>query len=89
MTPQMALDLTYGAILTATKLAAPVLITAIVVGVLVNVIQTVTSIRDMTLTFVPKVAAAAAVSWFAMPWAIQIMSNYFEQIYLMFWQINR
>jgi flagellar biosynthesis protein FliQ len=84
MTPQMALDLTYRAIYTAGMMMAPVLLTAIVVGVLINIVQTVTSIKDMSLTFVPKLAISAVVVGFALPWMIQTMTAYFEEMYSLF-----
>jgi len=87
MTPQMALDLSYGAIILAAKLAAPVLISTMVVGIIMNILQTVLSIKDMSMAFVPKIIAAAAVMGFAMPWTINLMSGYFEQVYMMFRQV--
>jgi flagellar biosynthesis protein FliQ len=63
---------------------APVLLTAIVVGVLINIVQTVTSIKDMSLTFVPKLAISAVVVGFALPWMIQTMTAYFEEMYSLF-----
>ncbi len=80
----MALDLTYRAIYTAGMMMAPVLLTAIVVGVLINIVQTVTSIKDMSLTFVPKLAISAVVVGFALPWMIQTMTAYFEEMYSLF-----
>ncbi len=84
MTPQMALDLMYRAIIVAAKMSAPVLITAIVVGVLINIIQTVTSIRDMSLTFVPKAVIAVVVMAFTLPWGLGVMQAFFEEMYMMF-----
>ena len=84
MTPQMALDLATKAVMMALELASPILLVAIVVGVAVNIIQTVTSIKDMTLSFVPKVLASALVLGLAMPWGIQKMTTYFEQTYMLF-----
>ena len=84
MTPQMALDLVYRAIFTASLMMAPVLLTAVVIGVLINIVQTVTSIRDMSLTFVPKLIVSAVVVGFTLPWMIQTMSSYFEEMYSLF-----
>ncbi len=83
MTPQMALELTYRALMMAIQLAAPLLLTAMIVGVTINIFQTVTSIKDQSLTFVPKIILAAAVVGFSMPWGIQLMSAYFREIYQM------
>ncbi len=84
MTPQLALDLAYRTLMTAAKVAAPILITAIVIGIVVNIIQTVVSIKDMSLTFVPKIVGSAIVAVFTMPWIFQVMTSFFEEIYMMF-----
>jgi flagellar biosynthetic protein FliQ len=86
MSQQAALDLIYLALLTAFKLSAPMLITTIVVGVVINIFQTVTSLRDATLSFVPKLAAAAVVTVFTLPWGIQTMLSYFQSMYAMMGQ---
>ncbi len=88
MSQEMALDLAYMVIYTAAKISAPILLSAIIVGVLVNVIQTVTSIRDMTLSFVPKVVVAGVVTALALPWVIKVMGGFFAQIFQMFGSIT-
>ncbi len=87
MTPQMALEITQRALMTAIMLGAPVLLTAMVVGILINIIQTVTSIKDMSLTFVPKVLAAAAIAGISLPWGIQTMNAYFREMYQLMTQM--
>lgn len=84
MTPQMVLDIAYMAIATGAKMAAPVLITSIIAGIVVNLVQTITSVRDMSLTFVPKVVAAGIVIALSLPWSISVMTSYFQQVYSMF-----
>ncbi len=88
MTPQMALEMTHRALTIAVQLSAPILLTAIVVGVVVNIFQTVTSIKDQSLTFIPKALAAALVLGMAMPWSIQLVTSYFEEIYLMLGRLS-
>ena len=74
------------ALATAFKLAAPMLITTIVVGVIINIFQTITSLRDQTLSFVPKLLAAAAVTILTLPWGIETMTAYFRAMYSMLGQ---
>jgi flagellar biosynthetic protein FliQ len=88
MTPQMAIELTHRALMMAVMLAAPVLVTAMVVGVVLNIIQTVTSIKDMSLTFVPKALIVVLVVSFSLPWAIQIMNNYIQEMYVLIIQMG-
>jgi len=57
-------------------LSIPVLLTALVVGVGISLVQTVTSVQEMTLTFVPKLMAVMAVLALTLPWMINQMSAY-------------
>ncbi len=87
MTPQMALELMQKGLMLVMLLGAPVLVTAMVVGVAINILQTVTSIKDMSLTFVPKALAAAAVVGISLPWGIQTMNVYFREMYMLMTQM--
>jgi flagellar biosynthetic protein FliQ len=69
---------------TCLMLSMPPLLTALVVGVTVSLMQTVTSIQEMTLTFVPKLLAVVTVVSLALSWLIQFITNYFEDTLQMF-----
>ena len=66
---------------TALLLSAPVLITCMVVGVVVTLFQAVTSIRDMTLTIVPKIIAMCVVSLLFGGWMLQIVLRFTYDIF--------
>jgi flagellar biosynthetic protein FliQ len=70
MTPALALDLMRNAIVVALTVAAPLLFTALLVGVVVSLIQAVTQIQEQTLTFIPKLMAMAAVFLIMLPWSV-------------------
>ncbi len=55
----------------------PILAVALVTGVAVGLFQALTSIQEMTLTFVPKLAAIVAVFWISMGFMAQTLVNYF------------
>lgn len=57
MTDGTILDMARSAIITIMKVSAPVLIVSIVVGLVISIIQTTTSIQEQTITFVPKLFA--------------------------------
>lgn len=57
-------------------LAMPVLLTALVVGVLISLVQTVTGVQEMTITFVPKLAAVMLSIAIALPWMIRMLTEY-------------
>lgn len=61
MTDAQVLDILRGAIEISTKLAAPILTASLIIGVGVSVVQTITQIQEMTLTFVPKLVGIAAI----------------------------
>ena len=66
---------------TALLLSAPVLITCMVVGLVVTLLQAVTSIRDMTLTIVPKLLAVGAVTLISANWMLQIILGFTTDIF--------
>jgi flagellar biosynthesis protein FliQ len=59
------------ALFTALALAAPPLLAALVVGTLVSLLQTVTQLQEITLSFIPKMAAVVAVLTLASGWMMQ------------------
>ena len=56
-------------------IGAPILLSAIVVGLTISIIQSVTQIQEQTLTFVPKIFAALIVLVVAAPWMIDIFKT--------------
>lgn len=60
----------------AVRIAAPILLTSIVVGVLVGLLQSVTQIQEPTLAFVPKFAAIGLVIIISGPWMLQEMVTF-------------
>ncbi len=66
---------------TALLLATPILLTCLVVGIVVTLLQAVTSIRDMTLTIVPKLLAVGAVMLICSNWMLQIMLSFANEIF--------
>ena len=58
--------------------ALPVLGVALIVGVVIGLFQALTSIQEMTLTFVPKLAAILAVFWLSMGYSGQLLVNFYK-----------
>jgi flagellar biosynthetic protein FliQ len=69
-------DLARNALVTAMLLMAPMLVAALVVGLLVSVIQAVTQVQEQTLAFVPKLIAVAVVFLVSLPWLIRTVTAY-------------
>ncbi len=64
------------AIKLALLLAAPMLLTGLVVGLLVSIFQTATSINEMTMTFVPKMLAVGVAILLFFPWMLQLLTDF-------------
>jgi len=60
--------------------AAPVLLAVLAVGLVVSIFQAATQINEATLSFVPKVVAAAAVLAVAGPWMLTTLVEYLQQV---------
>ena len=67
----------------AAKLAAPTLITALVVGFAISLIQAVTQLQDSTLSFVPKIIAVAVALLFSANWMLHELVTFTEQTFAM------
>ena len=62
----------------ALVISLPILTVALLTGVVIGLFQALTSIQEMTLTFVPKLAAIAAVFWLAMGFMTQTLVSFFH-----------
>lgn len=74
MTPELAVDICRKAIQTILMSAAPMLIVAIVVGLVVSIFQAATQINEQTLTFVPKIVAVFLTLLIFGSWLIKILT---------------
>jgi len=80
MTSQMVLTMGQEALLMLLMVSAPVLGTALLVGLLVSLFQAVTQIHEATLAFVPKLIAVIAVFAMAGPWMLTMLIEYVRRI---------
>jgi flagellar biosynthesis protein FliQ len=65
----------------AMMISAPMLLTALVVGILISLFQSVTQIQEMTLTFIPKILATFLALMISLPWMLQTLMDYFAQLF--------
>jgi flagellar biosynthetic protein FliQ len=80
MTGAEALDFARESITLLIEIAAPAMLTALVVGVAIGLLQALTQIQEMTLVFVPKIMAIFLVLLIALPFAGQAMASYMEGV---------
>ena len=76
MTPEFVVSLAKEGIMLTLIVSAPMLLLGLVVGLAVSVFQAVTSISEMTLTFIPKIVAVFMGMLFFAPWMIEKMTSY-------------
>ena len=65
-------------------IVAPILAAGVVVGLVISIIQSVTSIQDQTLTFVPKIAAMTLVAAALMPWIVTRLVEFAAEMFRLF-----
>jgi flagellar biosynthetic protein FliQ len=70
------------------ELAAPMLLTALAVGLAISLVQSITSIQEVTLTFVPKMAGVALAIVLAGHWMITSLVGFTEQLFQMIPQLT-
>ena len=78
MTEYDILDITRRAMLLVLEMSMPVLLTALVIGFVIGLLQALTSIQETTLTFVPKIAAMIAVLWIATDTMALSLGDFFK-----------
>lgn len=81
MDTNAVLDVGLAAMLLAAKLCAPVLVTALVVGFAVSLLQSITQIQEVTLSFVPKAIAVAVALLVAGHWMISEAVSFTEEMF--------
>lgn len=76
MTDELIMQLGQETLKTAALLSAPILLTALIVGLIISVLQAITQINEATLTFIPKIIVVAIVIVITGPWMLDIMSRF-------------
>ena len=76
MTPETVITLGQRAMELAILVSAPMLLAALVIGVLISLFQAATQINEMTLSFVPKLLALVLVLLLAGPWMLQLLIDF-------------
>jgi len=74
------MSITYQAMLVALKMAAPLLMVVLLVGLIISIFQAATQINEMTLAFVPKLLAAGAALVLLGPWLITTMVEFIQTL---------
>ena len=81
MSSEQVLDVAREAIFVLIKLGAPVMLVALVVGLLIALIQALTQMQEMTLSFVPKILAIFLTTVLALPFMIATLVGFGEELF--------
>jgi len=81
MTPETIMTVSQRALEVTLLLSAPLLLTALAVGLLVGIFQAATQINEMTLSFIPKLLAMAAAIVIAGPWMLKVLIGYTRELF--------
>lgn len=73
--------MTQDMLLLSALIAAPILGIALVVGLLISIVQVVTQIQEMSLTFVPKIVAVVVILFVFGPWMLSHLTEYASNLY--------
>jgi len=81
MNSETVMGITYQAMKVALTMAVPLLLTALIVGLVIAVFQAATQINEMTLSFIPKLLAMCGVLALIGPWLIGVMTDYIRELF--------
>ncbi len=80
MTPETVISVGQFALVTMLTVAAPPLLTALCVGLIIGLFQAATQVNEMTLSFIPKIIALVLVLIAAGPWIMTTLINYTDTL---------
>ncbi len=83
MTPELVTQLARRSFEVTLMLSAPLLVFSLAVGLVISIFQTVTSINEATLAFVPKIVAVMVAMIIFFPWMMSYMSDFTREIFAM------
>ncbi len=81
MTPEAVITLGQQAIEMTLMISAPLLLSALVIGLVVSVFQAATQINEMTLSFIPKLLGIFLVLILTGPWMVSMMVDYIQRLF--------
>jgi flagellar biosynthetic protein FliQ len=81
MTPESVMDLAHGTLVITAMVAAPLLITALVTGLVIGMLQAATQINEATLSFIPKLILITIALFVTGPWILKVLVDYTRNLY--------
>jgi flagellar biosynthetic protein FliQ len=84
MTPEFVMNIGRHAMEVTLLVAAPLLLTALIIGLIVSIFQAATQINESTLSFIPKLVGIMAVLIIAGPWILSVLIDYMQEVFTQF-----
>ncbi|PCJ60585.1 MAG: flagellar biosynthetic protein FliQ [Planctomycetota bacterium] len=84
----LVLELIYRTTFLAIQISAPMLLTALAIGLTISVFQSVTQIQEMTLSFIPKILLTAIVMIITMPWMLELLIDFTKDLFKIIGQLQ-
>ena len=81
MTPETVVSLVQQTLEVTILISAPLLLTALVTGLVISVFQAATQINEMTLSFIPKLIGVFVATVVAGPWILQLLIDYTQRLF--------
>jgi flagellar biosynthetic protein FliQ len=81
VTPNDAIDIGRDAIIVSLKLGGPIMLLALIVGIVISLFQALTQIQETTLTFVPKIVAILLAMLLLLPFMLSTLSGFTERLF--------
>ena len=81
MTEQFVVNVLRETFYTAMLVSGPIMLAALLVGLVISVLQAATSIQEFTLTFVPKIVVIAVITVLMLPWMMETMITFTTNLF--------
>ena len=82
MTPQYVMDLAHSTLMVTSLIAAPLLLIALLAGLVIGMLQAATQINEQTLSFIPKLLLLVLTLFAAGPWILRILVDFTHDLYV-------
>jgi flagellar biosynthetic protein FliQ len=81
MTPQFVMDLAHNTLLVTVMVSAPMLLIALITGLVIGMLQAATQINEATLSFIPKLLLLVLTLFAAGPWILRVLVDFTHDLY--------
>ena len=81
MTPENVMDLAHKTLMVTSLISAPLLLIALITGLVIGMLQAATQINESTLSFIPKLLMLVLTLFVAGPWILRVLIDFTDELY--------